>query len=139
MKRILTAIVVACCSLFAVHCSLLHASPNAVTNYLPGVVVTTQGWDTASSSGLDTNLQYLCIPVASLPAATASQLGADGTGDIRRLLYAINDITYTNFTASTNRPNNWALEKTMLLQGAQYRIRHTVDTWFSFNPILTLD
>jgi hypothetical protein len=134
MKRLLFTVH---CLLFTVHCSL--ASPNAVTNYIPGIVVTTQGWDSVESSGLDTNLQYLCIPVASLPSATAAQLGGDGTGDVRRLIYAINDITYTNYVASTNRPANWILEKTTLLQSQQYRIRHQADTWFSFTPILTLE
>jgi hypothetical protein len=117
-------------------------SQNAITNYFPGYVCTTSGWQTVAESGLATNTPYACIPLSAMPAATAAALSPTGTtSDVRIFLFAIQDAAYTNYLAmdATNRPANATLTKTITLQGTQYRIRHQLDTAWSFVPILTLE
>jgi len=117
------------------------ASPNAITNWLPGYVCVTQGWDSVESSGLNTNQVYACIPLSALPLATATQIGADGTGDVRRLIFTFNEGIYTNWStaAATNRPANASFYRSEVLQDRQYIIRHQFDTTWSFTPTLYLE
>lgn len=117
------------------------SSPNAITNWLPGYVCVTQNWATAAEAGLDTNEVYACIPLSALPNATAAQIGADGTGDVRRLIFTFNEGVYTNWSmaASTNRPANATFYRSETLSDRVYIIRHQFDTTWGFTPTLYLE
>lgn len=113
-----------------------------ITNYFPGYICTTSGWQTVSESGLSTNVVYACFPISALPAATAAALAPTGTAsDVRILLYAINDAAYTNYTAlaSTNRPANMTLGKNAAGIGITgYTVIHSLQTkWTLQSAVLT--
>ena len=138
------ALLAVSCLLSTVSCLLppssRAASTTTITNYYPGYVLVTQNWDLAAS-GLSTSTAYACIPLTAIPAATAAALAPTGTtSDVRILLYAIQDAAYTNYfnTVSTNRPDNTEISKDVLIQGTTYRIKHTLETVWSFTAILTL-
>ena len=107
------------------------AQVTVITNYFAGYVCVTQGWTTAENSGLSNGTAYVAIPVASLPAATAAALAADGTNsDVRMLLYAICDAAVTGYDAlGTNAPANAEFTKgTQVKSATQLEIKHTVRT-----------
>ena len=103
-----------------------------ITNYFTGYVAVTSGWATVSDSGLAAGTAYVCIPLSALPALTASNAVASGTGsDVRALLYAINDQAYTVYTATTatNRPANAEISKVSAVYSAsELMIQHSLKT-----------
>jgi hypothetical protein len=109
------------------------ASITTITNTFPGYAFATNGW-TASADGV-------FIPLAALPALTASNAVASGTGsDIRVLLYAINDQAYTVYTAtvSTNRPSNTTISRNITVSGtSDYNASHALQTKWTFSATLT--
>jgi hypothetical protein len=121
----------------------IQAAPiTVITNYFAGYVFVTNGWTTAEDSGLSTNTAYVAIPLASLPALTASAAVADGTNsDIRILLYAINDQAYTAYSAldDTNKPVNAAVSRISTSSSTtSYQTTHTLKTkWTASQAVLT--
>lgn len=107
------------------------APVTCITNYFAGYVAVTQGWTTAENSGLSNGTAYVAIPVASLPAATAAALVADGTAsDVRVLMYAICDQAVTGYDVlGTNAPANAEFTKgTQVKSATQLEIKHTIRT-----------
>ena len=118
------------------------SSSASITNYFAGYVAVTSGWQTVSESGLSTNTAYVCIPLSSLPALTAAQAAAAGTGsDVRMLLYAVNDQAYTVYTAtaSTNRPANASISRSSSSASiTNYATTHSLrTTWTLTTPTIT--
>jgi len=139
MKRLALA------AALAIMATASRAAPiTVITNYFAGYVSVTNGWATVADSGLAAGTAYVCIPLASLPALTASNAVANGTAsDVRILMYAINDQAATAFTATatTNRPANTTITKsTVSTASTGYTIAHSVIskwTWPQAGAVLT--
>ena len=79
------------------------------TSYLAGLkLVTSDGSGAAAGASFANSTQYLCIPMSSLPELTAVEANPS-TGDMRKIMFAIEDAIYTAYQAitSANRPTKW--------------------------------
>lgn len=128
-----TTRLVTLCAILALAAGIARADAiTVITNYFPGYVAVTSGWETVENSGLSTNTAYVCIPLATLSALSATQAEASSTNsDVRALMYAINDQMYTAYaaTASTNRPANAEVAKASAIYSAtELLVQHTLKT-----------
>ena len=115
----------------------IQAAPiTVITNYFPGYVCITQGWQTVEESGLSTNTAYVCIPLSTMPALAASNAVASGAGsDVRMLLYAFNDAANTSYqaTVAANRPANTTITRaTISTTATGYSIGHSIISKWTF-------
>jgi hypothetical protein len=74
---------------------------NVITNYFPGYVYVPASSTNSGTTGLTVSNAYLCIPAALL-SVTATE-AATATGDVRAVVYALNQQFYTARQASTNQ------------------------------------
>lgn len=109
------------------------AAETTITNYIDGYVCVSSTFTNAGDTGLSVSNAYIAIPVDSLAAITETQAGADSSGDIRVLLYAITEHVYNGLEAEgTNAPANLTVGKGLSIQAngtnTDAVVRHTVTT-----------
>lgn len=79
------------------------------TSYLAGLKLVTSNSDgSADPADFANSTQYLCIPMSSLPELTGTEANPS-TGDMRKIMFAIEDAVYTSYQAiaSADRPAKW--------------------------------
>ena len=76
---------------------LVAGTNDVITNYFAGYVYVPASTTNAGSTGLTVSHAYLCVPAALL-GVTATQ-GATATGDVRAVMYSINQQYQTAWAA----------------------------------------
>ena len=77
------------------------AGDNVITNYFPGYVYVPATSTNSGTTGLTVSNAYVCIPAALLSLSATE--AATATGDVRAVVYAVNQQFYVAREAKTNQ------------------------------------
>jgi hypothetical protein len=78
-----------------------QAGDNVISNYFAGYVYVPASMTNAGNTGLTVSNAYICIPAALLSLSATE--AATATGDVRAVVYAVNQQFYTAREAKTNQ------------------------------------
>lgn len=77
------------------------------TSYLAGLKLVTSNSDGSADPGDFANsLQYLCIPMSSLPELDGTEANPS-SGDIRKIMFAFETAIYNAYEAVADHPTRW--------------------------------
>jgi hypothetical protein len=77
------------------------AGDNVISNYYPGYVYVPASMTNAGNTGLTVSNAYICIPAALLSLSATE--AATATGDVRAVVYSLNQRFYVAREAKTNQ------------------------------------
>ena len=78
-----------------------RAADEVITNYFAGYIYVPTTMTNAGNTGLTVSNAYICFPAALLSLSATE--AATATGDVRAVMYAINQQFYTTREAKTNK------------------------------------
>ena len=94
-----------CAALVLAIVAACFGADEVITNYFAGYVFIPASFTNAGDTGLSVSNAYLCIPHSILSANITTTQAATATGDVRAVMYSINQEFYESYIAkaSTNR------------------------------------
>jgi len=102
----------------------------AMTNYIPGYVWVPGTFTNAGDTGLSVSNGYLCVPLDALSGVTTND-AASAAGDVRAVMDGLLSLVWAGYTASTNRPSQFAVARavsaTSVNTNVYVTLRYTVD------------
>jgi hypothetical protein len=80
-----------------------RAADEVITNYFAGYVFVPATSTNSGTTGLTVSNAYLCFPLSILSANVSTSQAATAAGDVRAVMYALNQEFYASRSLSTNK------------------------------------